>query len=68
LALARYLRSHFTNKNPWSDIEASLRDARSDQRAATVRSAPNIDLTPTAAMQTGTKTDTIKRSSNEAQH
>jgi mono/diheme cytochrome c family protein len=68
LALARYLRSHFTDKNPWSDIEGSLRDARSGERAATVRSAPNIDLTPTAAMQTGTKTDTIKRSSNEAQH
>jgi mono/diheme cytochrome c family protein len=78
LALARYLRSHFTNQNPWSDIEASLRDARSDQRAATVRSAPNIDLTPTAAMQTGAmqtgtmqtgtmQTGTMQRSSNEAQ-
>lgn len=52
LALARYLRSHFTDKNSWSEIEASLRDARTDQRAATVRPAPNIDLSPTVAMQT----------------
>jgi mono/diheme cytochrome c family protein len=69
LALARYLRSHFTDKNSWSEIEASLRDARSDQRAATVRPAPNIDLSPTVAMQTGTmQTGTMQRPSNEAQH
>jgi mono/diheme cytochrome c family protein len=69
LALARYLRSHFTEKNPWNEIESSLRDARSDQRAATVRSAPTIDLTPATAMQTGqTQTGTMQRSSNEAQH
>jgi mono/diheme cytochrome c family protein len=69
LALARYLRSHFTDKNPWNDIESSLRDARGEQRAASVRSAPVIDLTPTTAMQTGpTQTGTMRRSSNEAQH
>jgi mono/diheme cytochrome c family protein len=69
LALARYLRSHFTDKQPWDDMEASLRDARSDHRAATARSAPNIDLAPIDTMQTGaTQTGTMQRSSNEAQH
>ncbi|MGB8633377.1 MAG: cytochrome c [Xanthobacteraceae bacterium] len=69
LALARYLRSHFTDKTPWNDMEASLRAARSDQRAATARSAPNIDLAPIDTMQTGTtQTGTMQRSSNEAQH
>jgi mono/diheme cytochrome c family protein len=69
LALARYLRSHFTDKDPWSEIEESLRDARSDQRAATARSAPNIDLAAINTIRTGaTQTGTMQRSSNEAQH
>jgi mono/diheme cytochrome c family protein len=40
VALARYLRSHFTDKEPWSDLENSLREARNPARGATTRSAP----------------------------
>ena len=39
-ALARYLRAHFTDKGPWTDIETSVRDAGSRQRAAVVSALP----------------------------
>jgi mono/diheme cytochrome c family protein len=46
VALARYLRAHFTDKEPWPDVEQTLREARSAARAATTRSAPSVRLTP----------------------
>jgi mono/diheme cytochrome c family protein len=58
-ALARYLRARFTDKEPWQDIEQSLRAARSTARAASVRSAPSDRLSPP---------DTMQRPHNEAQH
>jgi mono/diheme cytochrome c family protein len=33
-ALARFLRSNFTGKPPWTDIESSLGDARAALRAS----------------------------------
>jgi len=46
VALARYLRARFTDKEPWPDVEQSLREARSATRAATTRSAPSDRLMP----------------------
>jgi mono/diheme cytochrome c family protein len=57
-ALARYLRGHFTDREPWPDIEQSLRAARSPARAGTVRSAPSVRLI---------SADTMQRPQNEAQ-
>jgi mono/diheme cytochrome c family protein len=34
-ALARYLRAHFTDREPWQDVEQSLQAARSSARAGT---------------------------------
>jgi mono/diheme cytochrome c family protein len=46
VALARYLRSRFTDKKPWSDIEKSLHEART----ASTRPAPSERSTPPGAM------------------
>lgn len=51
VALARYLRAHFTDKEPWQNVEQSLRAARSSARAATVRSAPSDRLSPGTMQQ-----------------
>jgi mono/diheme cytochrome c family protein len=48
VALARYLRAHFADKEPWNDVEKSLREARSAARGAATRSAPR--LTPSITM------------------
>ncbi len=58
-ALVRYLRGHFSSKSPWSDVEATVRAARSRQRAATARALPTGQTPPPGATQ---------RMSNEAQH
>jgi len=58
IALARYLRAHFTDKEPWRDVEASLREARSAARGATPRSAPGDGLSPPS---------TVPGAQNEAQ-
>jgi mono/diheme cytochrome c family protein len=50
-ALARYLRAHFSDREPWSDVEKSLADARDAARAATTRSAASDRLTPPGTMQ-----------------
>jgi mono/diheme cytochrome c family protein len=50
IALARFLRVHFSDKEPWSDIEKSLREARSTARGATRRSAPSDPSTPPDSM------------------
>lgn len=50
IGLARYLRAHFSDKEPWSGIEKNLREARHAARAATTRSAPSDRLTPPNAM------------------
>jgi mono/diheme cytochrome c family protein len=55
MALARYLRSHFTAKEPWNDIEQSLRAARSTARAGTVRPPPSGGLSPSGTMQKAAK-------------
>jgi mono/diheme cytochrome c family protein len=34
VALASYLRAHFSDKGPWNDVDRSVRDARNSQRAA----------------------------------
>jgi mono/diheme cytochrome c family protein len=46
VALARYLRSRFTDKKPWNDIEKSLHEART----ASTRPAPSERSTPPGAM------------------
>jgi mono/diheme cytochrome c family protein len=53
IALARYLRAHFTDKEPWRDMENSLREARSAARAATARSAPGDGLSPPGTVPGG---------------
>lgn len=58
VALARYLRAHFTDKEPWQDVEQSLRAARRSVQAAIVRSAPSVRLNPPG---------TAQRPQNEAQ-
>jgi mono/diheme cytochrome c family protein len=50
-ALARYLRVHFSDKGPWSDIEHSVRAARSSARAATVSPAPANQPAPPGTTQ-----------------
>jgi hypothetical protein len=58
VALVRYLRAHFTDKEPWQDVEQSLRAARRSAQAAIVRSAPSVRLNPPG---------TAQRPQNEAQ-
>lgn len=41
VVLARYLRAHFSDKEPWNDIEKSLREARSGVRGGTIGPAPS---------------------------
>lgn len=50
-ALARYLRAHFTDKGPWSDIEQTVRAARPGARAAAVGSAPSSTPLPAGTSQ-----------------
>jgi mono/diheme cytochrome c family protein len=38
VALAKYLRGRFTDRDPWSDIEKSVSNARNAERAVTVSS------------------------------
>jgi mono/diheme cytochrome c family protein len=49
VALARYLRAHFADKEPWMDVEKSLREARSAARGAATRSALGDRPTPSIA-------------------
>ncbi len=58
-ALVRYLRAHFSSKGPWSDIDATVGEARSRQRAATANALPTGQTPPAG---------TTQRMSNEAQH
>lgn len=51
VALAHYLRAHFTDKEPWSDIEKSLREARSAAREASTRPAPRQRSAPGATSE-----------------
>jgi mono/diheme cytochrome c family protein len=50
-ALVRYLRGHFSDRGPWSDIEKSVREARSGTRAATINQAPANQPAPAGTMQ-----------------
>jgi len=59
VALARHLRARFSNKGPWNDIENSVHEARSAQRAVTVSHAPADQATAPATMQR--KTDEAQR-------
>jgi len=58
-ALARYLRARFSGNGPWNDIDKSVHDARSSQRAATVGPAPAEEAVPPIPTQ---------RTPDEAQH
>lgn len=58
-ALVRYLRGNFSNKGPWHDIEQSIHDARSRQRAAAASALPTGQTPPAG---------TTQRMSNETQH
>lgn len=40
VALAGYLRAHFSDKGPWNNIENNVRDARNSQRATTDQAPP----------------------------
>jgi mono/diheme cytochrome c family protein len=52
IALARYLRAHFSDKEPWHDVENSLRQARDAARGGTTRPAPDDRSTPGAMPET----------------
>lgn len=50
IALARFLRAHFSDKEPWTDVEKNLREARSVARGAATRSTPSDRITRPGAM------------------
>jgi mono/diheme cytochrome c family protein len=50
-ALVRYLRAHFTDKQPWTDIEKSISDARANTRATTANSSPGNGTASTGTQQ-----------------
>ena len=50
-ALAQYLRAHFTDKGPWTDVDDALRKARDAARAATVSPASPDQPAPPGASQ-----------------
>jgi mono/diheme cytochrome c family protein len=51
-ALATYLRSRFSNKPAWNDVEQTVREARRANRAASVRPAPSQEAIPPPTQQT----------------
>jgi len=53
VTLARYLRVHFSDNEPWNDIENRLRESRSAVRAAITRPAPSERSTLPGAMPGG---------------
>jgi mono/diheme cytochrome c family protein len=53
VTLARYLRAHFSDNEPWNDIENRLRESRSAARAAITRPAPSERSTLPGAMPGG---------------
>jgi mono/diheme cytochrome c family protein len=52
VALATYLRERFSDKPAWNDVEATVREARRAERAASVRPAPSQEAIPPPAQQT----------------
>lgn len=54
VALAGYLRAHFSDKGPWNNIEADVRAARNTQRLRTISPAPGNQAGPAAIQQTST--------------
>jgi hypothetical protein len=50
-ALARYLRAHFTDKPPWTDIDKSISDARANTRAPAANSSPGNGTASTGTQQ-----------------
>ncbi len=53
VALATYLRSHFSTDGAWRDVEKIVHDARSAQRAATTSRAPTEQAAPPTMERTG---------------
>jgi mono/diheme cytochrome c family protein len=50
-ALAHYLRAHFTDKPPWTDIDKSISDARANARAPAANTVPANGSSSTGTQQ-----------------
>ena len=51
VALATYLRSRFSNRPPWSDVEHDVRDARAGARPVSIRPGSGTEPAPSDATQ-----------------
>ena len=54
-ALAQYLRAHFTDKGPWTDVDDALHKARDAARGRVVSPASPDQPAPPAASQRSTQ-------------
>jgi mono/diheme cytochrome c family protein len=52
VALAAYLRQHFSDRQAWRDIDKTVQDARSAARAGSVRPAPSEQTAPPTSQRT----------------
>jgi mono/diheme cytochrome c family protein len=58
VALAAYLRAHFSNKGAWADIAKSVGDARASERVVTAGRAPTDQVLSSETIQRASDGDT----------